>query len=135
MKKVLVDSNIILDIFTEDPKWFDWSANQLEQLAEHHILAINPIIYAEVSVRFDKIEDLEEALPSSQFSRFPLSWESAFLAGKVFKEYKGNGGKKSSTMPDFFIGAHALIEGMLLLTRDVSRYKMYFPKLELIAPC
>ena len=134
MKKVLVDSNIILDIFTEDSQWFDWSAEQLELLARKHILAINPIIYAEVSIRFTRIEDLEASLPDSQFCRIPLPWEAAFLAGKVFMQYKKNGGAKSSAMPDFFIGAHASIDGMLLLTRDVSRYKTYFPKLELIAP-
>ncbi len=131
---MLVDSNIILDIFTEDPQWFDWSADQLEQLAENHTLVINPIIYAEVSARFDRIEDLEASLPSSQFHRHPLPWESAFLAGKIFMEYKKNGGKKNSTMPDFFIGAHAVIDNMILLTRYINRYETYFPKLELIAP-
>jgi len=134
VKRVLVDSNIILDIFTEDPEWFEWSAEQLELLAEHHTFIINPIIYGEVSVRFKRIEELEESLPHSQFRRLPLPWEAAFLAAKVFVQYKKNGGKKASTMPDFFIGAHAAVENMLLLTRDTDRYKTYFPRLELIAP-
>jgi len=134
VKKILVDSNIILDIFTEDPVWFEWSAAQLESLAEHHVLAINPIIYAEISIGFKRIEDLEEALPSSKFHRTPLPWESAFLAGKVFMQYKKNSGKKFSTMPDFFIGAHAAVDNMILLTRDVSRYRTYFPTLEVIFP-
>ena len=135
MKKVLVDSNIILDIFTEDPDWFEWSAAQIEQLATSYRLVINPIIYAEVSVRFQRIEDLEESLPQDFFMREPLPWEASFLAAKAYVQYKKIGGSKHSTLPDFFIGAHASIESMSLLTRDVSRYQTYFPKLELISPC
>ena len=134
MKKVLVDSNVILDILTEDKHWFDWSSQQLERLADEHILAINPIIYAEVSVRFHRIEDLESVLPSEHFLRLALPWEAAFLAAKAHAKYRKQDGKKASTLPDFFIGAHASVENMLLLTRDVNRYQTYFPKLSLIIP-
>lgn len=134
MSVVLVDSNIILDIFTEDSHWFSWSANQLMTLVETHTLAINPIIYAEVSVRFEHIEDLEEALSMSYFRRVALPWEACFLAAKIFAMYKQRGDIKNSTLLDFYIGAHALISGMSLVTRDINRYKTYFPKLALICP-
>ncbi|MFV9644305.1 MAG: type II toxin-antitoxin system VapC family toxin, partial [Desulfobacterales bacterium] len=99
-----------------------------------HILVINPVIYAEISVRFDNIEDLEDALPHKFFSRCQIPWEAAFLAGKCFLRYRKMGGRKRSPLPDFFIGAHAAIAGMALLTRDVSRYRTYFQKLKLISP-
>ncbi len=133
MKNILIDSNILLDILTEDLHWFEWSAGQLEFLAEHRILRINPIIYSEISIGFDRIEDLDKALPS-EIVRTPLPWEAAFLAGKVFVQYRRNGGIKTHHLPDFFIGAHAAVSGMALLTRDVARYKTYFPRLELIHP-
>src|SRR3990167_324922 len=132
MKRILVDSNIILDVFTEDKRWFAWSSQQLENYAEKAVLVINPIIYAEVSIRFSEIEALEEALPHDYFTRSALPWEAAFLAGKIFHQYKKNCGNKKLPLPDFFIGAHALIEDMPLLTRDKSRYRTYFPKLMLI---
>ena len=134
LKKVLVDSNVLLDILTEDPMWYEWSATQLEQLAEQHILAINPIIYAEISIGFNMIEDLEDSLPETQFLRLQLPWEAAFLAGKAFMQYKKKGGTKVSTMPDFFIGSHGLVSDMIVLTRDGNRYKTYFPALSLICP-
>jgi hypothetical protein len=134
MKKILVDSNIILDIFTEDPIWFEWSSHQLAHYVEQTTLFINPIIYAEISMRFSHIEALEQALPHEYVARAPLPLEAAFLAGKVFMSYKKNGGNKQSTLPDFFIGAHALVDDMRLLTRDVARYQTYFPKLSLITP-
>jgi hypothetical protein len=102
--------------------------------AEQNVLVINPIIYAEVSIRFDRIEDLEDVLSPSLFRRDPLPWEAAFLAGKCFLSYRRKGGRKRSPLPDFFIGAHALIAEMVLLTRDPTRYRTYFPKLRLIAP-
>lgn len=132
--EVLVDSNVILDVLTEDPRWYSWSARVLADHAEHHILVINPVIYAEVSVRFDRIEDLEEALPPVYFRRDPPPWESAFLAGKTFLSYRRRGGHRTSPLPDFFIGAHAAIAGMHLLTRDAARYRTYFPKVLLITP-
>ena len=131
---ILVDSNVILDILTEDKKWFPWSSKTLARYAEQNILVINPIIYAEVSISFDRIEDLEDLLSPSYFPRDPLPWEAAFLAGKCFLAYRRKGGGKRSPLPDFFIGAHATIAGMPLLTRDVSRYRTYFPNLNLIAP-
>ena len=131
---ILVDSNVILDIATEDETWFQWSSETLAQYAETHILVINPIIYAEVSIGFDRIEDIEIVLSPAIFRKEPLPWEAAFLAGKCFLAYRRRGGKRRSTLPDFFIGAHASVAGIPLLTRDTSRYRTYFPKLILIAP-
>jgi predicted nucleic acid-binding protein len=132
--ELLVDSNVILDIVTKDLKWFPWSSETLTYYADHHILIINPIIYAEVSVGFEKIEDVEAALPVEYFRRDQIPWEAAFLAGKCFVQYRRKGGKKKSPLPDFFIGAHATIMGMPLITRDAARYQTYFPKLHLISP-
>ena len=134
MSTILVDSNVLLDVFTEDPQWYEWSSEQLEALAERHTLAINPIIYAEISIGFHKVETLESALPQGYFARLPLPWEAAFLAGKAFMYYKKRGGHKQSTLPDFFIGAHAAVERLTLLTRDLHRYKTYFPSVKLIVP-
>lgn len=134
MADILVDSNVILDVVTEDPKWYEWSAGQLEKLAESHTLVINPIIYSEVSIGFDRIEDLEQTLPPDFFRRDPLSWEAGFLAGKCFIRYRRSGGVRHSPLPDFYIGAHAAISGIALLTRDTKRYRTYFPKLVLISP-
>jgi predicted nucleic acid-binding protein len=134
MKDVLVDSNVILDIVTEDVNWFEWSANKLSECADQTTLNINPIIYAEVSIGFERIEELEAALPISFFRRLDLPWEAAFLAGKSFWQYRQRGGNKRSTLPDFYIGAHAVIADMILLTRDVNRYQTYFPTLELLTP-
>jgi predicted nucleic acid-binding protein len=134
MKEILVDSNIILDIVTEDANWFDWSAEKLTEYAEQTQLNINPIIYAEVSIGFQKIEELETILPLNFFHRLDLPWEAAFLAGKCFLQYRQKGGTKRSPLPDFYIGAHAAIADMILLTRDVNRYRFYFPRVELITP-
>lgn len=134
MADILVDSNVILDVITEDPKWYEWSAGQLEKLAESHTLVINPIIYSEVSIGFDRIEDLDQTLPPGFFRRDPLSWEAGFLAGKCFVRYRRSGGMRHSPLPDFYIGAHAAISGIALLTRDTKRYRTYFPKLALISP-
>lgn len=132
--KVMVDSNIILDILEEDSAWFDWSSRQLEILSDTCQLVINPVIYAEVSVGFKQIEEVEAALPHSFFIREPIPWEAAFLAGKCFLRYLKAGGIRKSTLPDFFIGAHALIGGMVLVSRDMRRYRSYFPALKLIIP-
>jgi predicted nucleic acid-binding protein len=134
MRGVLVDSNVLLDILTEDPAWYDWSAAALEECANDHRLYINPIIYAEISIGFNRIEDLEAALPADTFHRFPLPLEAAFLAGKAFMKNRKQGGTKASTLPDFFIGAHAAVSGLKLLTRDTQRYAHYFPTVECIAP-
>ena len=132
--QILVDSSVILDILTEDKNWFAWSAGTLADCARSNILAVNPIIYAEVSIRFEKVEELDAALPSTYFRRLPLPWEAAFLAGKCFLDYRRKGGQKRSPLPDFYIGAHAEVAGMTLLTRDAARYRTYFPALRIIAP-
>ena len=134
MAVTLVDANVILDIVTEDSDWLDWSAAMLEEAAEGGTLAINPVVYAEVAVRFDRIEDIEEALPAAYFRREPIPWEAAFLAAKCFERYRRGGGARRSPLPDFFIGAHAAVAGMTLLTRDARRYRTYFPRLRLVAP-
>jgi predicted nucleic acid-binding protein len=132
--EILVDSNIILDVLTEDSTWFESSSARLVQLADDHLLVINPIIYAEVSIGFHLIEDLEAALPSDFFRREDLPWEAAFLAGKCFVKYRRAGGARRSPLPDFYIGAHAAVRGIPLLTRDAERYRSYFPKLSLVVP-
>ena len=134
MSVVLVDTNVLLDIFTEDPTWYVWSSSALAKCAESESLAINPIIYAEVSVRFERVEDLEEVLPLHDFKRLPLPWEAAFLAGKSFLTYQRRGGTKRAPLPDFYIGAHAAVSGLSLLTSDAARYRTYFPKLKIVAP-
>jgi predicted nucleic acid-binding protein len=134
MPDVLVDSNVVLDILTEDPVWYDWSASAIEEHGETSVLMINPIIYAEVSVRFERIEELEEALPTDMFRREPLPWEAGFLAGKSFLKYRRGGGLRRSPLPDFYIGAHAAIRGAALLTRDAQRYRVHFPRLRLLSP-
>jgi predicted nucleic acid-binding protein len=131
---VLVDSNVLLDVIMQDDEWLDWSSAALERAATSARLVINPIIYAEVSVGYRRIEELEAAVPASDFERRALPWEAAFLAGKCFVRYKRAGGRKRSPLPDFYIGAHAAIEDLTLLTRDPRRYRAYFPRLPIIAP-
>jgi len=131
---VLVDSSVILDIVTDDQEWIDWSSAMVQQASETGRLAINPIIYAEVSSRFDSIEAVEAAVPRDHFERLPLPWDAAFLAGKAFVQYRRRGGTKTSPLPDFFIGAHAAVAGLTLLTRDPRIYRTYFPKLRIISP-
>jgi predicted nucleic acid-binding protein len=130
----LVDSNVILDIFTRDPEWFEWSSSALASAASRSGLVINPVIYAEVSVRFSRIEDLDAALPLDQFAREPIPYPAAFLVGKAFVLYRRRGGARSSPLPDFFIGAHAAVTGHELITRDPARFASYFPNLDLISP-
>ncbi|HEY2048833.1 MAG TPA: PIN domain-containing protein [Caulobacteraceae bacterium] len=134
MTAVLIDANVLLDLMTEDGRWFAWSAQALERAADRHRLVINPIIYAEVSIRYSRIEDLDAALPKTMLEREAIPYEAAFLAGKAFLAYRRRGGARRSPLPDFFIGAHAAIAGHLLMTRDPARYRTYFPKLSLIAP-
>ena len=134
MHGTLVDSNVLLDVLTEDPTWLEWSAEALALAADAGPLFINPIIYAEVSVRFSMVEELDDALPPAEYRRAPLPWEAAFLAGKAFVQYRRHGGARTSTLPDFFIGAHAAVDDLDLLTRDATRYRTYFPTLRLNAP-
>jgi predicted nucleic acid-binding protein len=134
MTAVLVDANVLLDIMTEDAQWFPWSAEALARAADRYRLVINPVIYAEVSIRYSRIEELDISLPKTMFDREAIPYEAAFLAGKSFQTYQRRGGTKRSPLPDFFIGAYAAVAGYLLMTRDVRRYQTYFPKLLLIAP-
>lgn len=134
MTAVLVDSNVILDVVTDDPAWAAWSADALERVADEAVLVLNPLVYAEVSIGFVTIEALEEALPLDLFRREPLPYEAAFLAGKCFVEYRRRGGARRSPLPDFYIGAHAAVAGHRLLTRDAARYRTYFPTVAVIAP-
>lgn len=134
MSAVIVDSNVLLDILTEDSRWLSWSSNALERIANQSRIVINPVIYGEVSIRFERIEELDEALPLAIFEREDIPYEAAFLAGKAYLAYRRRAGTKSSLLPDFYVGAHAAIRGYRILTRDVARYRTYFPKLELIAP-
>ncbi len=134
MTVVLVDSNVLLDVATDDPRWGEWSSNALAAAADTSPLAINPIIYAEVSIRYETIEELEQVLPADAFRREMLPYEAGFLAGKAFVRYRRRGGPRSVPLPDFYIGAHAAVAGFRLLTRDSSRYRTYFPAVELIAP-
>lgn len=130
----LVDSAVILDIVTEDPAWSEWSADALAQALDDGPLVINPIVYAEVSAGFDRIEDLDDAVPADDFRRDALPYEAGFLAGKAFLAYRRRGGQKRCPLPDFYIGAHAAVRGYRLLTRDAARYRTYFPTVSLIAP-
>jgi predicted nucleic acid-binding protein len=134
METVLVDTNVIIDYLDEESEWFDWSATMLSDVGDRAIVAINAVVYAEVAVAYSRIEDVEAALPEPFFVRLHLPWAAAFLAGQVFKQYRRRGGKRTGVLPDFFIGAHAVVAGLTLLTRDARRYRQYFPKIRLIAP-
>ena len=134
MTATLVDSNVLLDVLTEDARWFDWSAATLADAADQSRLVVNTIVYAEISVRFSRIEDLDDAVSPDWFAREAIPWQAAFLAAKVFGTYRRRGGMRLSTLPDFFIGAHAAVMGYRLLTRDVTRYRRYFPTVDLVAP-
>ena len=133
MAGTLVDSNVLLDLFTEDPRWGEWSEARLAESLDLGPTMINPIIYAEISISFERIEELERALPA-ELEREALPWAAGFLAGKCFLEYRRRGGEKRSPLPDFYIGAHAAVTGRALLTRDPGRYRSLFPRLELISP-
>jgi predicted nucleic acid-binding protein len=134
MATTLVDSNVLLDVATEDPTWSNWSSRSLEEAANESQLAINALIYAEVSISFSRIEELELAIPSTLFRREPIPYEAAFLAGKAFLRYRRRGGAKTAPLPDFVIGAHAAVAGFRILTRDAKRYRSYFPTVEILAP-
>jgi predicted nucleic acid-binding protein len=132
--KVLVDSSVLLDVLTQDPHWAAWSEEKLATHVERDLLAINPIIYAEVSTHFATIEELDDTLSPEDFQRLALPYEAGFLAARCFLLYRRRGGQKRAPLPDFYIGAHAATEGLALLTRDASRYRTYFPSVQLIAP-
>jgi predicted nucleic acid-binding protein len=134
MKGILVDSNVILDVFLNDLKWADWSQSKLEEYSDHTTLYINSIIYSEISIGFKLIEDLESAISKAGCQFLDIPKEALFLAGKAFIKYKRREGVKKTPLPDFFIGAQAAVLNLDLLTRDVSRYQTYFPTVKLIAP-
>ena len=131
---VLIDTNVLLDVVTNDPQWADSSQRQLEAAALKDRLAINAVVYAELSIGFRRIEEVEAALAKTQIAIEEIPLEALFLAGKAFQRYKARGGKRTGVLPDFFIGAHAAVLSIPLLTRDARRYSDYFPKLELLAP-
>jgi predicted nucleic acid-binding protein len=134
MKGVLVDSNVILDVFLNDATWANWSESKLEEYSYHTSLYINPIIYSEISIGFHFIEDLESAIGKAGFQLLEIPKEALFLAGKAYIQYKRRKGVKNIPLPDFFIGAQAAVLNLNLLTRDVSRYRSYFPAVKIIAP-
>lgn len=130
----LVDANVLLDVFTEDPTWFSWSSDHLAAAADEGPLIVNPLVYAEVSVRFERIEDLDEAIPLDAFRREALPWDAGFLAAKAHVQYRSRGGSRVTTLPDFYVGAHAAVAGYTLLTRDSRRFRTAFPRLTLVSP-
>lgn len=134
LSATLVDSCVLIDVLADDPAWADWSIDQLEKQGQRGPLVINPLILAEISPRYERADDLEAALAGLPLVREHLPWDAAFLAGQAFRVYRLGDGVKTSPMPDFYIGAHALVRGMSLLTRDVKRYRSYFPKLSIIGP-
>ena len=134
MQGVLVDSNVILDVFLDDQEWAEWAVRTLEKYAETGMLYINPVIYCEVSIAFKRIEELESALGRGGFQLIDIPKEALFLAGKVFQKYKRNKGTRNTPLPDSFIGAHAAVLGLDLATRDIGRYRTYFPSVTLISP-
>ncbi|MCK4603785.1 MAG: PIN domain-containing protein [Deltaproteobacteria bacterium] len=134
MKGVLVDSNIVLDVFLNDPKWADWSESKLDEYDQLGILYINSIVYSEISIGFKRIEDLESAIAKAGLQMLEIPKEALFLAGKAYLKYKKRKGTKRTPLPDFFIGAQAAVQNLDLITRDVSRYQSYFPTVKLITP-
>ena|SRR2546425_3981050 len=131
---ILLDTNVILDVVTDHPQWADWSQQQLEAAAARGRLAINSVVYAELSVGYRRIEEVDAVLAKAQIAMAEIPREGLFLAGKAFQRYKARGGARTGVLPDFFIGAHAAVLGVPLLTRDARRYADYFPRLALIAP-
>ncbi len=134
MSAVLVDTNVLLDVVTDDATWAGWSQRQLEIWALRGTLAINAVIYAELSIGFERIEELEAVLSETGIALAEIPRPALFLAGKIFRAYKRKGGARTGVLPDFFIGAHAAVARLPLLSRDAGRYRTYFPTLELIVP-
>ena len=130
----MVDTNVLLDLVTDDPVWADWSLAQLEAASLMGPLLINDVVYAELSVRYGRIEDLDRFLEAAGISMTTMPRAALFLAGKAFVQYRKAGGARAAVLPDFFIGAHAAVDQRSLLTRDVGRYRTYFPSVQLIAP-
>ena len=131
---ILVDTNVLVDLLEDDPRWAEWSASQLRRLSRLHELAINPIIYAELSLTFERVEELDASIADLELRLLEIPRPALFLAGKAFVRYRRRGGTKGNVLADFFIGAHAAVKGLPILTRDTRRYQGYFPTVELIAP-
>lgn len=134
MRQFLVDTDVIVDILSRDAEWFEWSADTLARSAAEGPLAISPIIYAELSVGFRRIEDLDAALPEPDWRRLPLPWSAGFLAGQCFGEYRRRGGTRPRPLPHFYIGAHAAVDDLVVITRAAARFRTYFPRVPLVAP-
>jgi predicted nucleic acid-binding protein len=134
VKATLVDSNVLIDVLSADSAWGEWSSRALAALGSEGPLVVNAVIYAEVSQRYSRKELLDHEMPADVFIRANIPWSAAFLAGKAFVDYRRRGGSRRSPLPDFFIGAHAAVEELRLLTRDASRYRTYFPTVTLVAP-
>lgn len=134
MKDVLVDSSVLIDVLLRDKNWFEWSSSALAAAGDEAAVVINPVIYAEVSIRYRSMDDLNKVIPPSLCRRDDLPYAAAFIAGRAFVKYRRQGGSRTSPMPDFYIGAHADVAGFRILTRDTRRFKRYFPSVELIAP-
>jgi hypothetical protein len=130
----LVDSNVLLDLVTADPAWADWSQRQIEMAATRGRLLVNAVIYAEVSIGFLRIEELDRILAETAIALADIPRPALFLAGKTFRSYRRKGGSRTGVLPDFFIGAHAAVAGLRLLSRDAGRYRTYFPTLDLVVP-
>jgi predicted nucleic acid-binding protein len=130
----LVDSNVLLDVLTDDPTWASWSGDSLGRALDLGRVVVNPIVYAEVSIGFTRIEDVDDALPATQFNREPLPYPAGFVAGKAFVAYRRRGGSRPTPLPDFYIGAHAAVSGYRLLTRDARRYRTYFAGVDVVSP-
>jgi len=134
MASYLVDSSVLLDIFSNDPAWVEWSLDSLERAYADGTVFLNPVVYSEVSIRFSRIEELESALNECGLVWSEIPREALFLAGKVYREYRKAGGRRTSPLPDFYIGAHAAVSGLVLLTRDPERVRKNFPNLRLACP-
>ena len=131
---MLVDTNVLVDVLENDPDWADWSIEQLQVQSKVHRLAINPIIYSELSLTFSTVEALDQVLDGMELRMLEIPKPASFLAGKAFVQYRRSGGVKNNVLGDFFIGAHAAVSGLPVLTRDTRRYKNYFPRVRLVAP-
>jgi len=131
---VLVDTNVLVDVLQDDPQWAEWSIGQLRAQARVHALAINPIVYAELSLSFSSVEALDSVVARMELTLHEVPRPALFLAGKAFAQYRRRGGAKAQVLPDFIIGAHAAVSGWSLLTRDATRYRSYFPALRVVAP-
>ncbi len=134
MSSTLVDTNVLLDVVTDDPNWADWSVRALDAASLGGPLLINDVIYAELSVRFAAIEELDAVIDEAGIGHAATPRAALFLAAKAFHRYRAKGGGRTGVLPDFFIGAHASVDGLVLLTRDTGRYRTYFPKLKIVAP-